>query len=119
MSEETNEQKRQYYRLKYPKRARPVLRVEDQLFHVSEVSEKGVRLMIKNLTAFYSGLSLVGTLDLHDHSKVKVCGAVLRFDGNEVILQLTKGPTFKDMVSEQRHIRRKYPSFFASQKAVA
>ncbi|WP_394247262.1 PilZ domain-containing protein [Vibrio profundi] len=119
MSEESFAQKRQYYRLKYPKRARPIMRVDDELFHVSEVSEKGVRLLIRNLAAFYQGLSMVGTLNLHDHSSVQVCGAVLRFDGDEVILQLTKGPSFKDMVSEQRHIRQKYPSFFASQRAVA
>ncbi|MBW3694723.1 PilZ domain-containing protein [Vibrio sp. T187] len=119
MSEESFAQKRQYYRLKYPKRARPLMRVDDELFHVSEVSEKGVRLLIRNLASFYRGLSMVGTLNLHDHSTVKVSGAVLRFDGDEVILQLSKGPSFKDMVSEQRHIRQKYPSFFASQKAVA
>jgi len=117
MSEESFAQKRQYYRLKYPKRARPVIRIQDELFHVSEVSEKGVRLMIRNISAFYRGLSMAGTLSLHDESKINVSGSVLRFDGDEVILKLTKGPSFKNMVAEQRHIRQKYPSFFASLRA--
>jgi len=39
---------------------------------------------------------------------------VLRQEGDEVVVQLSQGPSFKDMVSEQRHIRKKYPVFFAS-----
>ena len=40
-------------------------------------------------------------------------GAVLRFDQNEAIVKLKKGPTFKNMVEEQRHIRQKYPTYFS------
>lgn len=108
------EQKRKYYRLKYPRRARPYVRFSDELFSVTEVSEGGIRLQIGKLTSMYKGLSMKGTLNLHDDSKVSVEGAVLRFDEDEVIVQLRKGPSFKDMVEEQRHIRNKYPSFFAS-----
>ena len=117
MSDGSFTQKRQYYRLKYPKGARPIMRIKDQLFQVSEVSEKGVRVMTRNVSHFYRGLSMAGTLDLHDEKRVDISGAVLRFDGDEVIIQLSRGPSFKDMVSEQRHIRQHYPAFFASLRA--
>ena len=54
-----------------------------------------------------------GTLNLHNNKQVTFEGAVLRFDQNEAIVKLKKGPTFKNMVEEQRHIRQKYPTYFS------
>ncbi len=106
-------QKRKYYRLKYPRRAMPVVRIDGELFHVSEISEKGIRVVMNNPTTLYRGLSLKGTLSLGVETTIKVKGTILRFDKNEVILQLTQGPSFKDMVEQQRHIRNRYPVYFA------
>lgn len=106
-------QKRKYYRLRYPRRAMPVVRIQDELFHVSEVSEKGIRVIMNNFTTLYKGLSLSGTLNLGLDCSVPIEGAILRFENNEVILQLYKGPSFKHMVEQQRHIRNKYPAYFA------
>ncbi|WP_260261809.1 PilZ domain-containing protein [Vibrio intestinalis] len=113
------EQKRKYYRLRYPRRAMPIVRFHDELFHVSEVSEKGIRIVMNNLTTLYKGLSLSGTLSLNPDCKIPVEGSILRFDKNEVILYLNKGPSFKHMVQEQRHIRNKYPAYFARLRANA
>ena len=106
-------QKRKYYRLRYPRRAMPIVRIHDELFHVTEVSEKGIRVMMNNLTSLYKGLSLSGTLSLGVDCTVLIEGAILRFEDNEVILLLYKGPSFKHMVEQQRHIRNKYPAYFA------
>ncbi|MDN3610188.1 PilZ domain-containing protein [Vibrio ostreicida] len=106
------EQKRDYYRLKYPKRYRPSVNFSSEQFHVTEVSEGGIRVAVNPFTNWYKGLSLSGTLTLHNNMQVKVEGAVLRFDNNEVVLKLVKGPTFKNMVEEQRYIRQKYPEHF-------
>ncbi|WGV99266.1 PilZ domain-containing protein [Vibrio sp. YMD68] len=114
---ENPEQKRQYYRLKYPKRARPIIRIHERLFHVSEVSEKGIRFVIDDPLAVHHGLDLSGVLNLHDDSEIRIEGEVLRLDKNEVIILLSKGPSFKDMVREQRHIRQKYPVHFAKLRA--
>ncbi|MGY3570013.1 PilZ domain-containing protein [Vibrio sp. SCSIO 43135] len=119
MSEASFAQKRQYYRLKYPKRARPVVRVQGDLYHVSEVSEKGIRVVVNQSSSFHQGFQLRGILDLHDESQVQIEGAILRLDNNEIIVQLTRGPSFKDMVQEQRHIRNKYPTYFAKLREYA
>ncbi|WP_194435545.1 PilZ domain-containing protein [Vibrio fluminensis] len=106
-------QKRRYYRLKYPRRAMPVVSIDNQLFHVSEISEKGIRIVMNSFASLYRGLTLTGTLSLGLDNKIKVKGRVLRFDDSEVILQLDQGPSFKDMVEQQRHIRNNYPAHFA------
>ncbi|MBD1557672.1 PilZ domain-containing protein [Vibrio sp. S9_S30] len=115
MSQTSVEQKRRYYRLRYPKQERPVLRIKDQYYHICEVSEKGIRVLMANVASLYRGLTMAGTLRLHGNMNVSVEGAVLRFDNDEVILQLSKGPSLKNMVEEQRHIRKKYPTFFSKQ----
>lgn len=112
-------QRRQYYRLKYPKKARPLMCIEDWFFQVSESSEKGIRLLMNNLAHLYYGFKLSGTVRLHDDHEVQVEGSILRFDQDEVIVKLEKGLSFRDMVAEQRHIRKKYPTFFASQARLA
>jgi len=112
-------QKRQFYRLRYPKRARPFVRLGEDLFQVTEVSEGGIRMVVSNANNMYRGLEVKGMLNLNDQSRVEIEGAVLRFDRDEVVVQLRKGPTFKIMVDEQRKIRNKYPVFFARLREVA
>ncbi|KJY84924.1 peptide chain release factor A [Vibrio galatheae] len=112
-------QKRQFYRLRYPKRARPFVRLGEELFKVTEVSEGGIRMVVNNTETMYKGLSVKGVLNLNDENRVEIEGAVLRFEHDEVIVQLRKGPTFKIMVDEQRNIRNKYPVFFARLREAA
>ncbi|MCG9599170.1 PilZ domain-containing protein [Vibrio sp. Isolate25] len=107
------EQKRKFYRLKYPRRARPSVRISNELFHVTEVSEGGIRVVKNTFTNWYKGLAMSGTIHLHNNKQVTFEGNVLRFDQNEVIVKLRKGPSFKNMVEEQRHIRQKYPAYFS------
>ena len=83
------------------------------MFQVTEVSEGGMRMIVNSLNSMYKGLSVKGILNLNDEDQVEIEGAVLRFDQGEVIVQLRKGPTFKIMVEQQRHIKTKYPVFFA------
>ncbi|MBU2898113.1 PilZ domain-containing protein [Vibrio pectenicida] len=106
------EQKREFYRLKYPKKARPCVRLYNQIFYVTEVSEGGIRVVMNMFTDWYKGLSMSGTLELNSSTKIDVEGAVLRFDNGEVVVKLKQGPTFKNMVEEQRHIRQEYPAHF-------
>lgn len=113
------EQKRQFYRLKYPKRGRPSVRFSQEMFSVTEVSEGGIRLLINNFTNLYEGFCVKGVLSLHNDCEVPIEGAILRFDDNEVIVKLNKGPSFKDMVDEQRHIRNVFPRHFERLKAQA
>ncbi|CAK4068257.1 MULTISPECIES: PilZ domain-containing protein [Vibrio] len=113
------EQKRKFYRLKYPKRGRPSVRFSQELYHVTEVSEGGIRVLMHNLSSLYKGLTMKGVLSLHNDCEVSIEGAVLRFDNDEVIVQLKKGPSFKNMVEEQRHIKNVFPRHFERLKMQA
>lgn len=110
-------QRRQYFRLRYPKHARPIIRLEDRKFSVCESSEKGLRIMMGQMAAnLYCGLQMKATLSLHDDNEVAVEGSILRFDDNEVVVILDKGLSFKDMVAEQRYVKQKFPNFFSAQR---
>ncbi|MCU8558469.1 PilZ domain-containing protein [Vibrio vulnificus] len=71
-----DDQKRKYYRLKYPVKALPRVRINGDVYHVNEVSE----------------------------------GRILRFDQDEVVLKLSKGPSFKHMAAEQRYLLQHFPT---------
>ncbi|MFB9134362.1 PilZ domain-containing protein [Vibrio olivae] len=105
-------QRRAFFRLNYPKRARPNVRIDGDLYHVSEVSEQGIRVVM-NPRGFYHGLTLKGRLNLHQDKQIEVQGQVIRMEETEVILKLDLGPSFRDMVQEQRYLRQNYPSIFS------
>ncbi len=112
MGEREGIQQRQFFRLRYPKNARPVIRVQENTFSVSESSEGGLKVLMGHVASLYCGLKMSATVSLHDNSDVNIEGSVLRFDdNNEVVIKLDKGLSFKDMVSEQRYVRQKFPNF--------
>ncbi|MDW6003215.1 PilZ domain-containing protein [Vibrio mangrovi] len=114
MNQNEGPQRRQYYRLRYPKGVRPAIRFENNMYHLTECSEKGIRILMPNATRLHQGYRVTGKVFLNDGSQVDIKGTILRFDKNEVIVKLSQGFSFKQMVAEQRLIRQKYPSFFAS-----
>jgi len=116
MLEKEREQRRQYFRLRYPKNARPILRVEHFMFYITESSEKGVKVIIGHHTSLYCGLHISATISLHGID-IDIEGMILRFDKNEVVIALSKGLSFKNMVSEQRYISQHFPHFFSSHKS--
>ncbi|NVJ57507.1 MAG: PilZ domain-containing protein [Vibrionaceae bacterium] len=106
------EQRRQFYRLKYPRRAMPSVRFSQERFRVSELSEGGMRIVMNGFTKLQVGTEMKGLLSLHNGCEIAVEGTVLRFAGEEVVIQFDKGPSFKHMVDEQRNIRNNYPIYF-------
>mgnify|MGYP003886320193 CR=1 FL=1 len=106
------ENKRQFYRLKYPPGARPSVWFSKQRYCVSEVSEGGIRVILKEPSSLQIGFAMAGVLSLQNDSDVSIVGDVFRFDGHEMVIKLDKGPSFKHMVDEQRYIRSKYPAFY-------
>ncbi len=86
--------------------------MKDRRYSVAEVSEKGLRVVVENSSVLYRGMSMKGVLLLHGGKLIEIEGAILRFDGNEVIIKLKQGPSFKHMLAEQMRLRRKYPLLF-------
>ncbi|WP_394239621.1 PilZ domain-containing protein [Vibrio astriarenae] len=107
------DQKRRHFRLRYPKRARPVIRFDDQHFHVNELSEGGIRVEMRHPEVYFRGMTVSGRVRMKGGTSIEVEGEVLRIEGNELVIKLLTGPSFKDMMQQQGFVRRHYPLYFS------
>ncbi len=89
----------------------PTLRVLNREFKVSEISEQGMRVIMRDPTLLNIGDSIKGEVILNSlDNNVSIDGKVIRIVGNEVIFQLREGLSFKDMIAEQRYLRKHFPN---------
>ncbi len=102
-------QQREFYRLWYPVAERPSLRIDDQEFDVSEVSEAGARIVIASQVELADAEAFTGTVTFRTGEKDCVKGTILRSSENEIVANLTTGISLKRMMAEQIRIRQKYP----------
>ncbi|BBL90805.1 MULTISPECIES: PilZ domain-containing protein [Vibrio] len=102
-------QQRAYYRLQYPSCARPSLLISGTRYLVSELSEQGLRLLKAHHSLDAVGVKVRGELSLHDNTELSLAGHVIRMEEKEVIVKLDAGPSFKNMLDEQRFMRSNYP----------
>jgi hypothetical protein len=102
-------ERRRYYRLYYPFGIRPVLTTYACSYHVTEISEGGIRFIVRRRTTYERGDRIKAAIAFKDGECLEVIGTVLRVEDNEVVVQLTKGITFKRMVEEQKLILKSYP----------
>ncbi|MDG3087090.1 PilZ domain-containing protein [Vibrio hannami] len=116
MPQENHEQRRQFYRLRYPRNDRPVITLMDKKYHVCEISEQGLRIVFLSHTPVAIGLTVSGNITFHDNEKILIEGDILRQDDLEVIIKLSKGVSFKRMTVEQLYLRKKYPKVYARKK---
>ena len=116
LSSSDDSHSRSFYRLRYPKPARPVVRIDGLTYPVVELSESGMRIVVSPETACPVNSPLTGHVIFSDQSSEVVEGEVLRTevkddDFSEAILQLTTGVSLKRMLAEQMRIRKQYPRF--------
>jgi hypothetical protein len=76
---------------------------------VSELSEQGLRLLKAHHSLDAVGVKVRGELSLHDNTELSLAGHVIRMEEKEVIVKLDAGPSFKNMLDEQRFMRSNYP----------
>jgi hypothetical protein len=105
------EQQRQYFRLRYPLAAQPTLRVGGQTFAVTELSEGGMRIIAGPAGRIAPEWNVRGELRLATGDTVPVEGSVLRIDDAHVVVKLDRGPSYKDMLAEQRYVAQRYPDW--------
>lgn len=116
MSLSDDSQSRSYYRLRYPKAARPSVRVNGLTYAVAELSESGMRIIVTPDAEFPEESALTGHMLFSDQSSEVVEGKVLRTeagddDSYQTIVELTSGVPLKRMLAEQMRIRNQYPRF--------
>ncbi|MDB1122939.1 PilZ domain-containing protein [Vibrio algarum] len=116
MDQQSEAQRREYFRLRYPKSERPRAKILDRDFRICEISEQGTRILFTNSHPVSRGVTIKGTIRFHDGVEIPIEGRVLRLDDNELVAKLTKGPDLKRMTAEQIYLRKKYPGLFSKTK---
>ena len=112
--EHSGENKREFYRVRYPTGERPLLKLQGHVYEVIEISEKGVKFFCKQPWVYKTGLEVQFAINFRDNELLKLEGQILRADGNALIIALSEAVPMGRIVQEQRYIRAKYPDFFKS-----
>ena len=116
MKQPPSKNERAHYRLLYPQAERPTIRIEDRDYEVSEVSERGARILLAGVGAVHRDQSFAGVLRFRDGETVSVEGVVLRSDEKEMFVRFSSGVSMKRMMAEQIRLRQKYPTVFDTMK---
>jgi hypothetical protein len=113
MSSEEDIQKRQFFRLPYPRTAQPSLRSDDgSSYKVLEVSEKGLVLELCSGEPFKVGDAVCGKILFHDNQSEYIEGLVYRLDSRGAVVTLNNNISFRNIMREQSYIRSHFPLFF-------
>ena len=97
--------RREYFRLPYPITSGAALAVDGTNYKVSEISEKGLRL-VAGMGALEIDSRIEGTLTLAMGTRCQVAGTVLRIDGKDYVVRLDRGPTSQDVMREHATCRK-------------
>jgi hypothetical protein len=107
------ENKREFYRLRYPTSCRPTLILLGKSYEVIDICEKGVKFLLGKYREFKPGLDIQFTIDFHDDS-LDLAGKILRVDENTAVIYLEETIPLGRIIKEQRYVRDMYPDYFQS-----
>jgi hypothetical protein len=102
--------RREFFRLPYPITSGATLVVDGTNYKVGEVSERGLRITT-GIGQFPVDAHIEGTLTLTMGVRCPVSGTVLRIEGDAFVVKLTRGPTTRDVIREQRHLSKTFPNW--------
>lgn len=112
MNSDKAQQRRQYFRLVFPRQGRLQLKTNSgQSFPIVDMSEKGLRLDFDASQSLRNHQVVSGEICFHDGHRSKVAGKVIRKDSRGSAIMLDLGVETRDMIHEQVHVMRNYPMF--------
>ncbi|MEZ8141810.1 hypothetical protein A1OO_04590 [Enterovibrio norvegicus FF-33] len=103
--DQEEEQKRDFFRLRYLEQDMPLIVCGDNTFRVCEISENGIRLLIKNDVVPEEPIA--GTIHFEVGS-AEVQGKTIRREDDELVIHLFQILELKKINDEQLRLRRKY-----------
>jgi hypothetical protein len=102
--------RREYFRLPYPITSGATLVVDGTNYKVSEVSERGLRVVTSE-GSFSVEAPIEGTLILNMGVRCPISGSVLRLDGDSYVIKLERGPSTRDVMREQLYLSKAFPDW--------
>ena len=101
---------RKFFRIRYPVRERPRLRILAETFSVIDTSESGLLFLSSTLPRFNLDHEVSGQLIFQDGHRIKIRGKVVRRNKNQYAMALDDGIPLPNMMAEHLAILAKYPS---------
>jgi len=112
MTQSAVEERRRYFRLRYPPGDTARITFGSREYELTEISERGVRFRLRNMNLVAIGQAAVAVVQTRSGHKARVEGVVLRIDNamKEVVLHLiVQGVSAAVMFDEQRYIIKHHP----------
>ena len=106
--EEQVEQKRSFFRLRYNEPEMPFFLWNGKTFPVSEISEQGIRIEVKQDVQIVNGEFIAGIIQFDEGEEIEIQGKSMRREDGELVIKLHHGVELKIMNKEQIRIRKKY-----------
>ena len=105
--------KRQYYRIRYPRSYRPKVRIqgEDHEGDVVELSERGVRFFYEGKIILREGSDLEVTITFHDGESFELKGETLRVSKEDVIVRFSDWLPLIRIMREQIYLRNHFVGY--------
>lgn len=104
----TDDNRREFYRIEYPRADQPTLRVDGRRYRVHDCSERGLRFAVPAHAAFARGAGVHGLLRFRRGAETEVDGTVVWTSPDAVALQLDgSGIPFALILFEQRRLYAK------------
>jgi hypothetical protein len=104
-----NMHSRNHFRIRYPKKACPSLKVGQDSYKIQNLSEKGVIVDWVGTTLPLESQEIDGQIHFRDGVVVKVKGNVLRIKHTKVVIKLSVGIPFSIVIAEQRFLLHTFP----------
>ena len=104
-----SDERREFFRIRYPSVERPQMEMGDDRFDVAELSEGGLHVL-GEFEELESGHQMEAVLRLLCGSSLKVTATFSRIEDGEAVFDNLQGVSFGEMMNEQRYLIRKYPS---------
>ncbi len=104
------EDRRQHFRLVYPREFAPGLIINGRLFVIQDICERAIRFRRDASRYYESGQKITAALIFNDGSKFDVSGWVGRVYANDVVVLLTKHIPYQKIMAEQIIIEKKKKS---------
>jgi len=100
MKKETHQEKRRYFRLRYPDDEGPSLRIGERLLNVVEVSNRGIVVLAEGSMTLNQAIG--GTLQFQDGAAEQVVGRVLRLSNERTVVYLLHSlPPYRILLERQ------------------
>ncbi len=100
---------RDFYRVTYPMRERPVLVLQDAEWPIYDLSETGIRYEVATGDLPEVGEEIYGEVRFQRGDRTLIAGEVLRIEGRRIALRLEPpGVPFRILLEEQQFLRTKY-----------